>query len=152
MTGSGSNDRPDSAELRETAAENEEIADALQDLREEVVDEPIGDTRLADLYGEAATSRPDIWNTVTAFIDVEDGEAIVTDESKLAEGKWAPEIVEGCDAMLTVDVGRMSLDQFAAVVDRKLAGTIDDLREEAAQLRSEAEELESEADGTESDD
>lgn len=81
------------------AAEYEALADALEALREEVATEELRDSRLEGLFDEATTSNPSIWNTVTAFIDVEDGEAVVTEESKLAQGSWAPEIVDGCDAM-----------------------------------------------------
>jgi len=37
-----------------------------------------------------SSSDPNIWNIVSAFIDVEDGEAVIADESKLAQGSWAP--------------------------------------------------------------
>jgi len=79
----------DATYYREQAGEYEEIADALKDLLLEVRDEQVKGSRLEGLYDEVTTSDPGIWNIVTAFIDVEDGEAIVTEESKLAQGKWA---------------------------------------------------------------
>lgn len=120
------------------AAEYETLADALEDLREEVRSEPIAESRLEGLFDEATTSDPQIWNTVTAFIDVEDGEAVVTDESKLARGKWAPEIVDDCDAMLTVDVeyGQMP-DGFTYTVVKELDAQIEEARERATTARSE---------------
>ncbi|AHG01511.1 hypothetical protein HALLA_03720 (plasmid) [Halostagnicola larsenii XH-48] len=112
--------------------ESEEYAVALEDLREAVESKPIRDTQLSGLYEEASTARVDLWNTVTAFIDIEDGEAIVTDESKLAEGTWAPEIVDDCDAMLTVDVQRgLSEDLFKSIADEKLAAMIEDAKQDS---------------------
>ncbi|APX95496.1 hypothetical protein [Natronorubrum daqingense] len=115
------------------AEEYEELIEGLEDLRAEAANEPIKVGRLDGLFDEATTSNPNIWNTVTAFIDVEDGEAVVTDESKLAQGKWAPEIVDDCDAMLTVDIdyGQMP-DDFKYVVLKKL-----DEKIEAAEQRAE---------------
>ncbi|WP_339104043.1 hypothetical protein [Haloterrigena salinisoli] len=120
------------------AAEYEALADALEGLREEVATEQLRDSRLEGLFDESTTSNPDIWNTVTAFIDVEDGEAVVTDESKLAQGKWAPEIVDDCDAMLTVDInyGQMP-DEFAYTVTKKLDRKIEEARAEAEKARDE---------------
>lgn len=135
--------RDDPSELREEADEYDALADALEDLRDEVTSNPVDRTRLAGLFEEASTSRPDVWNTVTAFVDVEDGDAIVTDESKLAEGKWAPEIVEGCDAMLTVDVRRgWTPDAFTSTVRQKLDGHVEDARRRAETARNEADEVE----------
>ncbi|ELY61654.1 hypothetical protein [Natronolimnohabitans innermongolicus] len=121
-------DRP--AETYET------LADALEDLRDEVATEPIPDSRLEGLFDEATTSNPNIWNTVTAFIDIEDGDAVVTEESKLAQGKWAPEIVDDCDAMLTVDVqyGQMP-DEFKYVVAKQLDEKIETARAKAERAR-----------------
>ncbi|SDJ81290.1 hypothetical protein [Natronorubrum texcoconense] len=118
------------------AAEYEALADALEDLREEVADEPIKESRLEGLFDEATTTNPNIWNTVTAFIDVEDGEAIVTETSKLAQGSWAPEIVDDCDAMLTVDInyGQMP-DEFKYTVLKKLEEKIEEARERATVAR-----------------
>lgn len=120
------------------AAEYEELATALEDLREEVANEQIRDSRLEGLFDEATTSNPNLWNTVTAFIDVEDGEAVVTEESKLAQGKWAPEIVDDCDAMVTVDInyGQMP-DDFKYTVVKKLDEKIETAKTEAAQAREE---------------
>ncbi|RQG97471.1 hypothetical protein [Natrarchaeobius oligotrophus] len=114
----------------------DEIADATEDLVIELRDEPVTESRLEGLFDEATTSDPRIWNTVTAFIDVEDGEAVVTDESKLAEGKWAPEIVEDCDTMVTIDVqpGLMP-DDFAYLVGRELTDRIEEFRERAEAAR-----------------
>ncbi|WP_436343150.1 hypothetical protein [Natronorubrum sp. FCH18a] len=118
------------------AAEYEALADALDDLREEVADEPIKESRLEGLFDEATTTNPNIWNTVTAFIDVEDGEAIVTETSKLAQGSWAPEIVDDCDAMLTVDItyGQMP-DEFKYTVLKKLEEKVEAARAEAERAR-----------------
>ena len=118
------------------AAEYEALADALEDLREEVADEPIKESRLEGLFDETTTTNPNIWNTVTAFIDVEDGAAIVTETSKLAQGSWAPEIVDDCDAMVTVDInyGQMP-DEFKYTVLKKLEEKIEEARERAAAAR-----------------
>jgi len=78
------------ADLRERAARDEEIADALEDLLAELRDEDIKGSRLEGLFDEVSSSDPNIWNIVSAFIDVEDGEAVIADESKLAQGSWAP--------------------------------------------------------------
>lgn len=146
MTSAGSGD-PDPDELRETAAEYETIADALEDLVVELRDEPVRETRLEGLFDEATTSNPQIWNIVTAFIDVEDGEAIVTDESKLAQGKWAPEIVEGCDAMVTIDIQRgLMPEDFKYLVGKKLQDKITEFGEQAAKARQQADELADESD------
>ncbi|ELZ13200.1 hypothetical protein C477_22120 [Haloterrigena salina JCM 13891] len=121
------------------AAEYEALADALEALREEVATEQLRDSQLEGLFDEATTSNPNIWNTVTAFIDVEDGEAVVTEESKLAQGSWAPEIVDGCDAMLTVDItyGQMP-DEFKYTVTKKLDEKIEQARAEAERARDES--------------
>jgi hypothetical protein len=132
-------DEPDPEELRERAAENEAIADALEELVIELRDEPVKESRLEGLFDEATTSDPGIWNTVTAFIDVEDGDAVVTDESKLAAGKWAPEIVDDCDTMVTIDIQRgLMPDDFKYQVGRELQDRITEFREEAARKRQEA--------------
>ncbi|WP_265109054.1 hypothetical protein [Halosolutus halophilus] len=145
MTGDSSSER--AAALREEAAEYEDLADALEDLVVELRDEPIPESRLEGLFDEASTSNPDIWNTVTAFIDVEDGDAIVTDESKLAQGSWAPEIVEGCDTMVTLDIEYgMMPDDFKYRVGKKLSQQIEEFRDQAAEARAKASELEEKAD------
>ncbi|ELZ04898.1 hypothetical protein [Natrialba asiatica] len=127
-------------ERTERAAEYEAMADALEDLVVELRDEPIKESRLEGLFDEATTSDPRIWNTVTAFIDVEDGEAVVTDESKLAQGSWAPEIVEGCDTMVTVDVQRgLMPDDFTYAVGKKLSQRIEEFRAKAAEARADDE-------------
>ncbi|ELZ10803.1 hypothetical protein C479_08328 [Halovivax asiaticus JCM 14624] len=91
---------------------------ALEELRDELQEKPVKETRLADLFVEVSTSPPQLWNRATAFIAVEpvedtsgDGDeasvqatAVVTEVSKLARGWWAPEIVADCDAMITIDV------------------------------------------------
>ncbi len=135
--------REDPETLREEAAEYDEIVAALEALTEEVRDEPVKGSRLEGLYDEITTSDPGIWNTATAFIDVEDGEAVVTEESKLAQGKWAPEIVEGCDAMVTLEVqtGLMP-DDFKYLVSKEIEDAIDDCREAAAKARQRSAELE----------
>ncbi|MDG5820112.1 hypothetical protein [Natronococcus sp. A-GB7] len=136
-------DEPDPEELRERATEDEAIADALEELVIELRDEPVKESRLEGLFDEATTSDPRIWNTVTAFIDVEDGDAVVTDESKLAAGKWAPEIVDDCDTMVTIDIQRgLMPDDFKYQVGRELQDRITEFREEAARKRQEADELE----------
>jgi hypothetical protein len=140
-------DEPNPEELRERAAEYESIAGALEDLVIELRDEPVKGSRLEGLFDEATTSDPQIWNTVTAFIDVENGEAVVTDESKLAAGKWAPEIVEGCDTMVTIDVQRgLMPDDFKYLVGSKLEDRITEFGEEAAKMRQRAAELEGDDD------
>lgn len=127
-------------ERTERAAEYEAMADALEDLVVELRDEPIKESRLEGLFDEATTSDPRIWNTVTAFIDVEDGEAVVTDESKLAQGSWAPEIVEGCDTMVTIDVQRgLMPDDFTYTVGKKLSQQIEEFRAKAAEERADDE-------------
>lgn len=84
---------------------------------------------------------------MTAFIDIEDGEAVVTDESKLAQGKWAPEIVDDCDVMVTIDVQRgLMPDDFKYLVGKKLQDEMDEFRERAAKARQRAADLESAAD------
>ncbi len=127
-------------ERTERAAEYEAMADALEDLVVELRDEPIKESRLEGLFDEATTSDPRIWNTVTAFIDVEDGKAVVTDESKLAQGSWAPEIVEGCDTMVTIDVQRgLMPDDFTYAVGKKLSEQIEEFRAKAAEARADDE-------------
>jgi hypothetical protein len=134
------------ADLRERAARDEEIADALEDLLAELQEEDIKGSRLEGLFDEASSSNPNIWNTVTAFVDVEDGEAVVTDESKLAQGSWAPEIVEGCDTMLTLEIEYgMMPDEFAYRAGKELTQRIEEFRERAAEARERAAELEDES-------
>jgi len=135
------------AELREEAAEHEELADALEDLLEELRDGELKGSRLEGLFDEVSSSNPNIWNIVSAFIDVEDGEAVVTDESKLAQGSWAPEIVEGCDTMITLDIEYgMMPDEFKYIAGKKLSQRIEEFREQAAEARNKADELEADTD------
>lgn len=120
------------------AEEYTALADALEDLRAELATEPIRESRLEGLFDEATTSDPNVWNTVTAFIDLEDGEAVVTEESKLARGTWAPEIVDDCDAMITVEInyGQMP-DEFKYAVVKTVDETIDEARTRAEEARDE---------------
>ncbi|MBZ6495707.1 hypothetical protein [Natrinema longum] len=141
MTGTDSDDSP--AALREDATEYEEIADALEDLLEELREAELKGSRLEGLFDEVSSSNPNIWNIVSAFIDVEDGEAVVTDESKLAQGSWAPEIVEGCDTMITLDIEYgMMPDEFTYTAGKKLSQRIEEFRQQAAEARQKADELE----------
>ncbi len=143
MTSRRDDDPEDPAELREQAARDEEIADALEGLLEELRDEEIKDSRLEGLFDEVSSSNPNIWNIVSAFIDVEDGEAVVTDESKLAQGSWAPEIVEGCDTMITLEIEYgMMPDEFKYTAGKKLSQRIEEFRQQAAEARARADELE----------
>ncbi|WP_254762086.1 hypothetical protein [Natrinema marinum] len=143
MTRRRDDDLEDPAELREQAARDEEIADALEDLLEELREAEIKDSRLEGLFDEVSSSNPNIWNIVSAFIDVEDGEAVVTDESKLAQGSWAPEIVESCDTMITLDIEYgMMPDEFKYTAGKKLRQRIEEFREEAKSARQKADELE----------
>lgn len=140
---------------------------ALEDLRDELQEKQVKDTRLAGLYEEVSTAPPQLWNRATAFIDCEvvsgandldeasgeaassevsseandldeangddeaavRAEAVVTDVSKLARGWWAPEIVEDCDAMVTVDVqAGLPLEHFVALATEELDESIESLR------------------------
>lgn len=167
MTADGPDDR--AAKLREEATWYETKADALEDLREEVGSEDVEDTRLAGLYAEVATSLPQVWNTVTAFVDVErqqdlgnangeavsgdreetaSAEAVVTEESKLARGWWAPEIVADADAMITLDVQRgLPAGAFEKQAREELMELIEEAREAAASAREEAAALEGDGGG-----
>ncbi len=141
MTGTDSNESP--AALRDDAARYDEIADGLEDLLAELRDEEIKDSRLEGLFDEVSSSDPNIWNIVSAFIDVEDGEAVITDESKLARGSWAPEIIEGCDTLITLDIEYgMMPDEFKYTAGKKLTQRIEEFREQAADARERADELE----------
>ncbi len=132
MTADGSADRSGSSDADRYA----EIADALEELVIELRDEPVKGSRLEGLFDEVSSSDPQIWNTATAFIDVEDGEAIVTDESKLAQGKWAPEIVEDCDTMITLDIEYgMMPDDFKYAAGKRLSQRIEEFRERAEAAR-----------------
>ena len=132
----------DPESLREEAERYDEIVAGLEGLLEELRDEQIKGSRLEELYDQVTTANPNLWNTATAFIDVDDGEATVSDVSKLAQGKWAPEIVEDCDAMVTLEIQRgLMPDDFTYQVSRELEDEIDEFREEAAKARQRAAEL-----------
>ncbi|ARS89865.1 hypothetical protein [Natrarchaeobaculum aegyptiacum] len=154
-------DTPES--LRTEAERYDRIVAALEDLLVEVRDDPVKDSRLEELFDQVTTANPNLWNTATAFIVVEGAEdgdsrttgddadeddstqptATVTDVSKLAQGKWAPEIVDDCDAMVTLEIQRgLMPDDFTYQVGRELQDEIDDFRERAAKKRQEAAELE----------
>ncbi|WP_254864212.1 hypothetical protein [Halovivax gelatinilyticus] len=147
------------AESGDDAAWYETEADALEALRDELESEDVTETRLAGLYEQVSTSPPQLWNTATAFIDIEvneatsdvsrldsesgepqgaaNGEAVVTEVSKLARGWWAPEIVEDCDAMITLEVRRgLPADDFASLASKELAELIEDARKNAEKARS----------------
>lgn len=133
--------------LRAQAAEYDDVVAGLEGLLAELDEEPIERSRLEELYDQVTTANPRIWNTATAFVDVEDGEAVVTEVSKLAQGKWAPEIVEDCDAMLTLEIQPgLAGDDVAFLAGRELADRIDELREEAAKTRQRAADLEDASD------
>lgn len=121
MTQPESGDDPESLDDR---------IDALEDLREELEAAPVEETRLAELYEEVSNSPPQLWNRATAFIDVEDGQAVVSDVSKLARGWWAPEIVDDCDAMVTIDVhAGLPPENFVTLATAALDEEIEAIRE-----------------------
>lgn len=160
-------DTPES--LRAEAERYDEIVAALEDLLVEVSEAPVKDSRLEELFDQVTTANPNLWNIATAFIVVEGDDGVddvggedddggkdddstqptatVTDVSKLAQGKWAPEIVDDCDAMVTLEIQRgLMPDDFTYQVGRELQDEIDEFRERAAKTRQEAAELE-DADG-----
>lgn len=108
-------------ELREKVTVYEATAQALEDLRDEVREaDSIGETRLSKLFHEARTSRKRTWKSATAFIDIEDGEAVVDSVSKIRDGRWTPETLAAHDTTITVPVRPfMDTQMFRrAVADR----------------------------------
>ena len=134
----------DPSELRETADEYDATADALEELREEVMEaDQIGDTRLSKLFHEARTNRPDTWKSVTAFIDIEDGEDVVDSVSKLRDGRWAPETRSRHDALVSVGVRPfMEADIFKSLVRDDLEQRIRGARANASEKRDAAKVIE----------
>ncbi len=140
------NQESDGERHRAAAAEAEAVVTALESLRTDLAEQSVRDSPFEGLFDEVTTANPSLWNRVTAFIEVEDGEAVVTEESKLAQGKWAPEIVDDCDAMVTLEVQRgLMPDDFTYLVERELADEIERLRAEAADHRQAAAEHEESA-------
>lgn len=128
------------AEKREKANEYDAVADALEALREEVMEaDRIGDTQLSKLFHEARTNRPDAWKSATAFIDIEDGEAVVDSVSKLRDGRWSPETRNRHDALVTVGVRPfMGTSEFKAAVRDDLEQRIRGARANANSAREAA--------------
>lgn len=95
----------DPATHREKANDCERQIEALEALRNEVLEaDRIGETRLSELFHEARTSRPDVWKSATAFINIVDGEAVVDHVEKLRDGYWSPETRDRFDALISVGV------------------------------------------------
>lgn len=138
------NDRNTAAEHRQRAEEYEAQIDALEDLRHEVMEaDSIGDTRLSELFHEARTNRPDVWNSATAFIVVEDGEAVVDHVSKLREGSWSPETRDRFDALISVGVRPfMDTAEFRDWVDYQVQEAIQGASQNAHHARETAEHIE----------
>lgn len=131
-------------EQREKAKQYDVVATALEDLRDEVNNaDSIGETRLSELFHEARTNRPDIWKSASAFVDIEDGEAVVKDVSKLRDGRWAPEVRDRHDAVVSVGVRAfMETDIFKSLARDDLHQRIQAAKQNAGTCRMRAEDLE----------
>lgn len=89
-------------EYRKKESEAYRVADALDQLRDNLLTaDSIGKTKLSGLFHEARTTGDDR-ATATAFVDVEDGEAVVDGVSILREGQWTPETRDMHDELLNV--------------------------------------------------
>ncbi|WP_247729853.1 hypothetical protein [Halovivax limisalsi] len=63
-------------------------------------------------------------------------EAVVTDVSKLARGWWAPEIVDDCDAMVTVDVTPgLPAERFVQLAVAEIDDSIEAIRSDGTDDR-----------------
>jgi hypothetical protein len=131
-------------EQREKAAEYDAVADALEQLRDELLEaDSIGETRLSELCHEARTNRPDTWNSATAFVDVDEGEAVVDSVSKLREGSWSPETRDRYDALVSVGVRPfMETSMFRSWAGDDLRQAIQGARQNAQQARRAADDIE----------
>jgi len=131
-------------EAREQAAEYEAHADALKALRDEVVEgDSIGETRLAELFHEVRTSSPRSWDSATAFIDINDGEAVVDHVSRLREGSWSPETRDRFDALVSISIDPFqSTKEFKQVARFNLNQKIDGAQQNAASARRRAKDAE----------
>lgn len=129
---------------REKADEYEAVAEALEELREEVLEaDQIGETRLSKLFHEARTNRKSTWNKATAFVDIEDGEAVVDSVSKLRDGRWSPETTKQHDAVVSVGIRPfMATDVFQSMVRDSLEQAIRGNRQNAGDAEKRAEDLE----------
>ena len=127
-------------EAREKATELETEIEALEDLRDEVLDaDRIGDTRLSKLFHEARTTRKGHWKTVSAFIRIEDGEAVVDHLDKLSDGHWSPETRQRYDAIIGVGVRPfMESAMFKSMVRDAIQHNIDGARQNLQHYREDA--------------
>lgn len=128
-------------EQREKADEYEAVLEALEELRDEVLEaDQIGETRLSKLFHEARTSRKSSWKKATAFVDVEDGEAVVDSVAKIREGRWAPETTKPHDAVVSVGIRPfMETDVFKSMIRDRLERDIRGARTNAADAERSAE-------------
>lgn len=136
-------------ENREIADRLEAKADALEALLEEIkTAETIGETRLSKLFHEARTTSKRQWSTVTAFVDIEDGEAEVRSIDKLSAGTWSPETRERYDLVLSVGIRPfMDSEMFVDTISWKLEDISRTARANAAQYRQDADAIERRAEG-----
>jgi len=128
---------------RENADEYETLADALEELLAEVgAADSIGETRLSTLFYEARTNSAEGTAHVTAFIDVEDGVAVVRDV-KLRDGQWSGETRAKYDALLSVLVEPlMDSSEFKETLRYNIQYLIRGARKNAAECRRRADDLE----------
>lgn len=131
-------------EMREKADEYEAEIEALEALKEEVqTAERIGDTKLSSLFHEARTNRAGTWTKASAFVNIEDGEAVVEKVSKLREGRWAPRTRDRYDAVISVGVRPfMETDVFKSLVRDSLSQQIMGARSSYQNAQQRAEDLE----------
>jgi len=64
----------------------------------------IADTEFSQLFHEARTSSPGAWKKATAFIDIVDGKATVSEVAKISEGDWSPDTRAQHDITISVSV------------------------------------------------
>ena len=131
-------------EAREKAEQYEAEAEALEALRDEVLNaDRIADTRLSGLFHEARTTRKGYWKSVHAFVNIgEDGKVVVDSLDKLSDGYWSPETRDRYDAILSVPVRPfMETDMFKSIIRDEISQAVSPRRQNAHRYREDAKTL-----------
>lgn len=107
-------------------AANERKIEALNGLRDDVLNTgSIGETALSELFYEARTTTPNYWNSVTAFIDIDDGVVEIDRVKKLMSGRWDPQTRSRHDMLISVNIipfmeSRVFRDVVTSQIDEEI--------------------------------
>ena len=128
-------------DLRKKAQTRENRADALDALRDTLKEaDSVGETPLSGHFYEVRMSNSDRFKKVTAWLDIEDGEAFVSGISKLTQGHWRPETRNSHDASVDLSPRHfMSSEEYILHAGDQIGEAAMHERRKATQFRERAE-------------